>query len=241
MTAAFLVIGNEILTGKVREANVYELARTLQSIGLSLERIVVIPDEVDTIAAETAYLAKRFDHVFTSGGVGPTHDDETIAGIAAAFGVPVVQDPELIALLREHYGERLHENHLILANVPQGSRKLFIAREPWPLIVLGNVFILPGLPEIFRAKLDIVREHLAGEAPFVSRAVFTKMDEAVLKPLLDRIVADHPRVRLGSYPRWNDPKYETKVTFDGKDQLAVEQAVAAFLLLLPEGEPQWTE
>ena len=240
-TAAALIIGNEILCGKIREANVYELAQVLRVRGVELARVVVIPDELDTIVREVRNLSEEFDHVFTSGGVGPTHDDLTIAGIAEAFGVPVVRDPEMERLLRDHYGDAVTENHLLLANVPKGVKKLYIDRSPWPLTVLENVWILPGVPEIFRLKLAIVREHLDGGAAFVTRAVFTKLDEAQLKPLLDETVARHPDVDIGSYPRWQDPRYETKVTFDSQDPAAVERAFEDFQKLLPGDEPQWTE
>jgi molybdopterin-biosynthesis enzyme MoeA-like protein len=240
-TAAALVVGNEILSGKVSEADVYELARVLRASGVLLSRVLVIPDDVETIAREVATLRAAFDHVITSGGVGVTHDDVTIAGVARALGVPVVRDPELEALIRGHYGDRVHENHLALANVPEGARKLTAEGYAWPLVAIENVYVLPGIPEIFQRKLGILAAHLAKAAPFLSRAVFTRMDEALLKPLLDAVVSRHPSVDVGSYPRWNDPKYETKVTFDGKDREAVERALEHFLNLLPPGEPQWIE
>jgi molybdopterin-biosynthesis enzyme MoeA-like protein len=136
----------------------------------------------------------------------------------------------------------VHENHLALANVPKGARKILADRYPWPLLAMDNVFVLPGIPEIFQRKLAILREHLkTAGGPFVSRAAYTRMDEAVLKPLLDSVVARNPEVEVGSYPRWNDPKYDTKLTFDGKNVEAVERAFAEFLELLPPGEPQWIE
>ena len=241
-TAAAIVVGNEILSGKISEANVYELARMLRSSGVLLSRVVIILDDAETIAGEVSALRPQFDYVITSGGVGVTHDDVTIAAVARAFGVPVVRDPELEGLIRRHYGEKVHENHLALANIPEGARKLTAEGFAWPLVAIENLFILPGIPEIFQRKLGILRAHLekAG-GPFVSRAVYTRMDEAVLKPLLDEVVARHPSVEVGSYPRWNDPNYETKVTFDGKDREAVERAVEHFLKLLPPGEPQWIE
>jgi len=239
--AAALIIGNEILSGKIQEANVHPLAQLLRRLGVELARVVVVLDDVPTIAREVRALSERFDHVFTSGGVGPTHDDVTMAAIASAFGVNVVREPRLEKLLRDHYGQQASENHLLLANVPDGAEQLYIARSPWPLTVFKNVWILPGVPEIFQMKLDIVAEHLKGDAPFVSRAVFTKLDEAMLKPLLDSTVSEHPGVDIGSYPRWQDPSYETKVTFDGKDPDAVERAFEDFQKKLPDGEPQWTE
>lgn len=241
-TAAAIVVGNEILSGKIAEANVYELARALRASGVLLSRVAVIPDELETIEGEVRALSPAHDYVITSGGVGVTHDDVTIAGVARAFGVPVVRDPELEALIRRQYGEKILENHLALANVPEGARKLTAEGYAWPLVAIENVFILPGIPEIFQRKLGILRAHLGKTlAPFLSRAVYTRMDEALLKPLLDEVVARHTAVEVGSYPRWNDPKYETKITFDGKDGEAVERALEHFLKLLPPGEPQWIE
>jgi molybdenum cofactor synthesis domain-containing protein len=241
-SAAAIVVGNEILSGKVSEANVYELARLLRDSGVLLSRVVVIPDDLETISRETRALSAEHDYVITSGGVGVTHDDVTIAGVARAFGVPVVRDPELEALIRLHYGKKILENHLALANVPQGARKLTAHGYTWPLVAIENVFILPGIPEIFRRKLGILRAHLEKTlAPFLSRAVYTRMDEALLKPLLDEVVASHTAVEVGSYPRWNDPKYETKITFDGKEGEAIERALEHFLKLLPPGEPQWID
>ena len=240
-TAAALIIGNEILGGKIQETNVYALARSLRRLGVELARVLVVPDDVSTIAEEVLALSERFDHIFTSGGIGPTHDDVTMAAIATAFGVDVVREPRLEKLLRNHYGQAVTENHLLLANVPHGAEQLYIDGSPWPLTVFRNVWILPGVPEVFQLKLDIIAVHLKRDVPFVSRAVFTKLDEAHLKPILDSTVTEHPNVDIGSYPRWQDPTYETKVTFDGKDVDAVERAFEDFQRKLPDGEPQWTE
>lgn len=241
ITAAALVIGNEILSGKIRETNTYELATTLREIGVVLARIVVAPDELDRIAEEIRDLSSRYDHVFTSGGIGPTHDDVTIAGIARAFGVGTTRDPSLESLLRSHYGDALTDNHLLLARVPEGSRSLVIASSPWPLTVCRNVWILPGVPEIFKMKLAIVREHLDGGRAFHTRAAYSRLDEAALKDILDAVVARHPDVEVGSYPRFQDPRYETKVTFDARDELAAERALEDFTARLPDGEPLWTD
>jgi molybdenum cofactor synthesis domain-containing protein len=237
-TAAVVLIGNELLSGKVHEANLVELARTLRAIGVALRRVVMIPDEIEEIAREVRSLSEAFDVVFTSGGVGPTHDDVTIEGVARAFGVAAEVDERIAALLRSAYGERLNDAHLRMALVPAGSVLAATAEIQWPTPVMHNVWILPGVPEIFRMKLAVVRERLTGPEPFVSRAVFTKLDEADLRPLLDRVVADHPRVEVGSYPKWFDPSYKTKITFDGRNQAEVEAAAQSFIASLPEGEPQ---
>ena len=240
-SAAALVVGNELLSGKVQDENVVALARTLRALGIRLRRVVMVLDDVDTIAEEVRRLSKEHDVVFTSGGVGPTHDDLTVEGVARAFGRRVVMNPTMEAMLRAHYRERCTEGHLHMALVPEGA-ELAVSREvTWPTIIVENVWLLPGVPEIFRMKLGVVRERLAGGIPFVSRAVFTMMDEGHLKPLLDAVVAAHPEVEVGSYPRWADPSYRTKLTFDARDADLVAAALDAFLKLLPAGEPQRVE
>jgi molybdenum cofactor synthesis domain-containing protein len=240
-SAAALLIGNELLSGKVHEANLIELARTLRSLGIALERVVMIPDDIATIAVEARALSDRFDLVFTSGGVGPTHDDVTIEGLAKAFGVEAEIHPTMEALLRGAYGERCTDGHLRMALVPAGAELATTEEVLWPTVVLQNVWVLPGVPEIFRMKLAVVRAWVRGPTPFVSRAVFTKMDEAELKPLLDQVVREHPEVDVGSYPKWFDPTYKTKLTFDSRNAARVEAAFAEFVALLPDGEPQRIE
>jgi len=240
-TAAALVIGNELLSGKVEEANVHMLARALRGVGIELRRVVMVPDDVDVIARDVRELAASHDWLFTSGGVGPTHDDVTVVGVAKAFGVRVVQDPMLAKMLRDHYQERCTEGHLQMALVPEGAVVETHERVRWPTIRYANTWLMPGVPEIFRMKLEAVIDKLGGGVGFVSRAVFTKMDEGDLKALLDEIVARFPDVGVGSYPKWQDPTYKTKLTFDGRDPARVDAARDAFIALLPEGEPQRVE
>jgi len=243
--AAMLVIGNEILSGKVEEANVAVLARALRGVGIVLQRVVVVMDDVDTIAAEITELSGAHEFLFTSGGVGPTHDDVTIEAAAKAFGLRIVSSPTMEAMLRAHYGERLTDGHLRMALVPEGAALEASAEITWPTIRVGNTWLLPGIPEVFRAKLPVVLARLSeqlgargGARAFVSHAVYTRMDEGNLKPLLDRVVAAFADVSVGSYPKWLDPAYKTKLTFDGRDEARVLAARDAFVALLPPGEPQ---
>lgn len=232
-SAAALLIGNELLSGKVHEANLVELAKTLRALGVSLQRVVMIPDDPKIIAAEVLALSHDFDVVFTSGGVGPTHDDVTIESIASAFGVDAHIDETMAALLRTAYGDRITDAHLRMALVPRGAEMVTTEEVAWPTVVMKNVWILPGVPEIFRMKLLVVRERVKGPREFVSRAVFTLVEETRLKPWLDVVVADHPEVEIGSYPKWFDSTYKTKITFDGKERDPVERAVEQFLSLVP--------
>jgi molybdenum cofactor synthesis domain-containing protein len=239
--ASALLIGNELLSGKVHESNLLELARTLRAVGVSLRRVVMVPDEPELIGREVRDQSQTFDVVFTSGGVGPTHDDVTIESIAHAFGVPAKIDPTMERLLRNAYGDRTTEGHLRMALVPDGAVLATTPEILWPTVVFKNIWILPGVPEIFRMKLAVVRAWVQGPEKFVSRAVFTKMDEADLKPLLDDVVREHPDVDVGSYPKWFDATYKTKITFDSRSGERVEAAVERFLASLPKGEPQRVE
>lgn len=237
-TAAALLIGNELLSGKIHESNLVELARTLRAVGVRLRRVVMVPDEIDVIAEEVRTLHAAYDVVFTSGGVGPTHDDITIEAIAKAFGVPAVVDPTFEAMLQDVYGDRMNDGHRRMALVPLGAELVVHGEVRWPTVLMKNVWVLPGVPEAFRMKLAVVRDHVRGAHSFVTREVFTRMDEPDLKPLLDRVVAAHPEVDVGSYPKWFDSRYKTKITFDATDEAKVEAALREFLSLLPEGEPQ---
>lgn len=235
-SAAAVLIGNELLSGKVHEANLVELARTLRALGIALRRVVMIPDEMDLIASEVAAFSRSHDVVFTSGGVGPTHDDLTLDAVAKAFGVEARLDESMAEMLRSAYGERCTEHHLRMARVPEGAFLATTSAERWPTVVMRNVWVLPGVPQIFRSKLCVVREWVRGPVPFHSRAVLTRLDEGSLKPLLDRVVEAHPGVEVGSYPKWFDASYKTKITFDSRDAAAVEAALAAFVGALGEAD-----
>jgi molybdenum cofactor synthesis domain-containing protein len=240
-TAAALVIGDELLSGKVQEANIPVLARSLRELGVLLRRVVVVMDDVETIAHEVRELSRMHDWLFTSGGVGPTHDDVTVEGVAKAFGVNVVSSPIMESMLRAHYQRRCTEGHLRMALVPDGASLEVTTSVTWPTIRLGNTWLLPGIPEVFRMKLPVALAHIRGGPAFVSRAVYVKMDEGELKPLLDGAVARFTDVAIGSYPAWRDSAYGTKLTFDGRDAARVTAARDAFIASLPPGEPQRVE
>jgi molybdenum cofactor synthesis domain-containing protein len=167
-----IVIGDEILSGKVEEANVAVLARLLWSLGTILRRVVVVNDDVETIAHEVRDLRENHDWLFTSGGVGPTHDDVTVEAVAKAFGVGVVSSPEMEAMLRAHYKERCTEGHLRMALVPEGAALEVTQEITWPTIRLGNTWLLPGIPEVFRMKLAVVASFITRQAALAARDAF---------------------------------------------------------------------
>jgi molybdenum cofactor synthesis domain-containing protein len=227
-TAAILVIGNEILSGKVDDQNARYLIGELRGLGVSLRRIEVIPDVTAEIAARVRALAATVDHLFTSGGVGPTHDDVTLRAVAEAFDLPITRNPELEALLRDRYGARLHERDLRMADLPAGARLEHGPGGPgntWPVVVVRNVWILPGVPSIFRAKFETVRE-LFRAPPIHGRALYSRAGEGEIAGALDETVAAFPGVDVGSYPHLEARDYRVKITLDGRDRAAVDAALA---------------
>ncbi len=232
-TAAALVIGNELLTGKIQDRNVAVLARELFGLGIELRRVILCRDEVEGIVQDLNQLRRDHDVVFTSGGVGPTHDDVTLKAVARAFGQGLRRSPELEALLRDFFGERLTPRHLVMADLPAGAELVRAAETPWPAVRVGNVYVLPGLPQVFARKLPIIRRELAGDEAFVSRRVATSSDEGAIAPLLESLSDRHPKISIGSYPRWDDGPVRVMVTFDGRDPGQVDHAVAALLSALP--------
>jgi molybdenum cofactor synthesis domain-containing protein len=233
-TAAALIIGNEILTGKVSEQNVFVMAKGLFELGVELRRIVVCPDEVPVIVRDLRELASQHDVVITSGGVGPTHDDVTIKAVAQAFDVAVVRSPVYEAMLRAHYGERLTDMHLRMADVPAGSRLASSAETSWPTVVMNNVYVFPGVPQIFKHKFPVMRDELKDLGRFFSRTLYVALDEPALAPMLDRLALEHPRVNIGSYLYWGDDSdYRTKLTIDGRVQADVERCFSDMTASIP--------
>ena len=230
-TAAILVIGDEILSGKTADQNAQFLIGELRALGVALKRILVIPDDVEEVAASVRALSAGFDYVFTSGGVGPTHDDVTLVGVAQAFEVPVVRDAELERRLRAYFGERIDEAKLRMADVPADAELIETAEMRWPVLTMRNVFILPGVPELFRKKFLALRERFR-VAPFYARALYTLEDEFDIAARLSMVAEAHPQVAIGSYPSFSTPEYKVKLTLESKDEAALHTAVAALLALL---------
>jgi molybdenum cofactor synthesis domain-containing protein len=231
-TAAILLIGNEILSGKVEDENARFLTRELRALGVALRRIEVVPDVAEEISDSVRALSPRFDSVFTSGGVGPTHDDVTLRAVGDAFGMPLARHAELEALLRAGYGHHLHERDLRMADIPAGARLEYgpdgprgAARAPWPVIVVRNVWVLPGVPSIFRRKFEAVRE-LFRAGPIHGRALYSRHGEGHIAGALDEAVAAFPEVEIGSYPHPEAPDYRVKITLDGRDGARVDDALA---------------
>ena len=241
-TASFLIIGNELLTGKVEEQNLRPLAQTLRKRGVRLVESRVVPDETAAIVKAAQELSAATDVVFSSGGVGPTHDDITMDAMAEAFDTTVHVHPRLLSLLKTVYGEDLSDGQRRLARMPVAAHFVDApgTEAEWPGVVMKNVWILPGIPELFRSKLRLVRQHITAPGePWVSAEVGCVTDESELKPHIDATVRAFPDVDVGSYPRWFGSKIRTLITFDGRRPDRVEAAAADFRQRLDQQELEY--
>lgn len=222
-TAAIIVIGNEILSGKVVDTNAAFLTQELRRLGVALQRIVVIPDEVETIAETVRAYRTAFDVIFTSGGVGPTHDDVTMEGVARGLDRRVIRHPLLEQKIREFSGDRINEARLKMAEVPEGTNLVFDGNPLFPTIQVENIYILPGIPEIFREKFLAIEARFAVD-PYFLRVVYTRAMESAIAAHLTATLAAFPQVQIGSYPKLGDPEYRVRLTLESKDQETVNRA-----------------
>jgi molybdenum cofactor synthesis domain-containing protein len=230
--AGIILIGNEILSGKIRDSNAHWLCSELRALGVDVQRISVIPDDVELIAAEVARFCAAFDVVFTSGGVGPTHDDVTMEGVAKALRVPVVRDERLVTRLRLRVRGPLNEARLRMAEIPEGADLVGGDDRMFPTVLAGKVYVLPGVPEIFRAKFEALRERFR-DTPFHLVSVFVDMPEGTLADYLNELLGRHPGLLCGSYPEFSNPEYKVKVTLESKDRALIERAAEDFVARLP--------
>ena len=230
-TAAIIVIGNEILTGKSEDKNASFLIGELHRLGVALRRVTVIPDDLNAISEEVRLCSASYSFVFTSGGVGPTHDDITIPGVAQALGRPVVRHPELSEMLRSYFGDDADQARMRMADTPEGSELIRGEGLRWPVLMTGNVYILPGVPELFRSKFEAIRERFRVE-PFHTCAIYTREDEFDISPRLYQVAASYPEVDIGSYPTFNRDDYRVKITIESKEANSVAAAREALLQLL---------
>jgi len=231
-TAGIVLIGNELLSGKVADQNAVYLCREFRQLGVDVRKISVIPDEIELIAREVSDFAGAYDWVFTSGGVGPTHDDVTIAGVARAFGLPVVRDPGLVARFEAAYQGRLNEARLKMTEVPEGALLLAADHLVVPVVVVRNVYVLPGVPEIFRPKFEAIRERFR-DRPFLLRVVYFRVGEGTLAEHLNAMLAGFPDLLCGSYPEFSNPDYKVRVTLESKEPEYLEAALRDLLARLP--------
>jgi len=209
-TAVLVVIGDEILSGRTQDRNVGQVATWLNDHGIRLAEVRIIPDDLDRIGETINALRSQHDYLFTTGGIGPTHDDITVDAIAAAFGVPVIVHPDARRILEEYYRGRpggLTEARLRMARTPEGAELLLNPSSGAPGVKMGNVYILAGVPHIAASMLEALTGKLEGGRPIVSVTVGARAPESDVADLLRETEEAHPGVAIGSYPFFKDGKY----------------------------------
>jgi len=232
-TGGILIIGNEILSGKVTDTNSTYLCRELRALGVDVERIVTIPDDVDTIAEEVRKMSAAYDFVFTSGGIGPTHDDLTIDGIAKAFGRSIQLSDSIAVRIERAQKKKPNQSQLKMARIPEGAQLVDAADFWFPVVIVENVHIFPGIPELLRKKFESIRERFRG-VPVLLKRVFVKRMESDIAASLHELLGEFPELMLGSYPRMGEETFRVLLTLESRDAGYLERALHSRLERLPQ-------
>lgn len=228
-TAAMLVIGDEILSGRTRDSNMHHLAGLLTEKGITLAEVRVVADDHAAIVKAARELSAGYDHVFTSGGIGPTHDDITADAIADALGVPISHRADAMALLGEHYAARglpFNEARQRMARIPDGASLIDNPVSVAPGFSLGNVHVMAGVPSIFQAMVASVLPQLLGGAPLQSRSLRLMQGEGDIASRFAAIAAEFSDLSMGSYPFTQDGRYGTNLVVRGTDPARLDKAMA---------------
>lgn len=235
VTAAILVIGDEILSGRTKDKNIGYIAEYLTNIGIELREVRVVPDLMDEIVSALNALRARYTYVFTTGGIGPTHDDITADSVAAAFGVPIDHDPRAVALLSERFPpDQLNEARLRMARIPAGAELIANSVSKAPGFNIGNVFVMAGVPAIMQAMLDAVGPTLKTGTRILSDTVRAGLREGDIGTQLGEIAKAHPQVAIGSYPFWSETGPDTNVVVRSRNPEKLAEAMAAVKAMLEE-------
>ncbi|HZK99832.1 MAG TPA: competence/damage-inducible protein A [Caulobacteraceae bacterium] len=230
VTAAALIIGDEILSGRTQDTNLGDIARYLGFLGVDLAEARVVPDSKPEIIAALDALRARYDYVITTGGIGPTHDDITADCVAEAFGVPLREHPDILAMMTARWGAELNAARRRMARIPDGGSLVKNPVQGPPGFQIGNVFVLAGVPQIMRGMLEDVGPRLRTGAVVISRTVRVEgAGEGALAAPLETLARAHPDLSLGSYPFFGPEGYGSNLVIRGRD--ADEVAATVELLV----------
>jgi molybdenum cofactor synthesis domain-containing protein len=233
VSACVLIIGNEILSGRTQDANLAFLAQGLNAAGIRLREARVIPDIAETIIGTVNEVRRTFDYVFTTGGIGPTHDDITSACIAQAFGVPLILHPEAKRILESHYPPGgLNEARLRMAQVPEGAALLPNPISRAPGFRIENVYVLPGVPQIMQAIFNELRHRLEGGAKVLSRSVSCTLGEGTIAQDLAALQDRYPDVEIGSYPYFRRSDFGVTLVLRGTEPERIAAAIEELKVLI---------
>ena len=236
VTAAVLVIGDEILSGRTKDRNIGYIADYLTRVGVDVCEARVVPDVEDEIVAALNALRARYDYVVTTGGIGPTHDDITADAVAKAFGVPIGEDPRVIAIMLERYRpDELTPARRRMARIPAGAELIENPISRVPGFHIGNVFVLAGVPAVMQAMLDFAVKRMKTGAPMLVETVEAgAVPEGLYGDALAAIAAAHSEVSIGSYPSFKDGRFANQIVVRGKMEAAVIAAKSAVVAMLAD-------
>jgi molybdenum cofactor synthesis domain-containing protein len=233
VTAAVLIIGDEILSGRTQDTNLRDIARYLGTFGIDLAEARVVADVLDEIVAALNALRSRYDYVITTGGIGPTHDDITADAVAAAFGVGLEEHPEILAMMQARWGGELNPARRRMARVPAGGALVKNPVQGPPGFTIGNVFVLAGVPMVMRGMLEDVGPRMRPGAVTISRTVRVQgSGEGAIAAPLEAVAKAHPAMSLGSYPFFGQDGYGSNLVLRGRDAGEVEATVAELIAVL---------
>ena len=223
--ASAIIIGNELLNGKVRDINAHVLAKTLFECGVSLKSIEIIPDNREIIAHTIRKQMGSYDFVFTSGGIGPTHDDITYDAVAYAFGQKLALHGPTVERYTKHYGQAPNQAQLKMALLPEGCEVLWTSNLWVPTVYIEPVYVLPGIPELFAAMLEALKSRFTYK-PFERALVYSNQPESQIAAPLEAVQTQFPDVEIGSYPQRIDTGFRVMLSVEGADADRVQQAAA---------------
>ena len=232
-SAALLVIGNEILSGKVVDTNSPFLAMELRALGVDLERILTIPDDVELIANEVSRMSSDHDYVFTSGGIGPTHDDLTMEGIARAFDRELELNQSMMDRIERAQGTPPNESQRKMALIPADAQVIDAGDLWFPVVIVDNVHIFPGIPKLLQKKFHSIRDRFRG-VPFELRRIYVKRHESDIAEQLNELLGEFPALMLGSYPQIDQSEYQVLLTLESRDADYLRRAQQSLLSRLPD-------
>ena len=217
-TACVIIIGNEILSGRTQDANLSYIGKRCDELGIRLTEARVISDDEATIVDTVNHYRANFDYVFTTGGIGPTHDDITSASVALAFGKKIIRHPDAVAVMDEYYDTgQLTEARLKMADVPEDATLIDNPVSAAPGFQLENVFVLPGVPVIMQAMFEGIVDGLAGGSPMLTDNVATNLGESMMAKELGQVQDRYPDISIGSYPYFKKGKIGVNLVLRGTD------------------------
>lgn len=237
VTAAMIVIGDEILSGRTRDTNAGHLASIMTAIGIDLREVRFVSDDQNAIIEAVNQLRERNTYVFTSGGIGPTHDDITADAISAAFGLPCDHDTQALKILGEHYkarGIEFTDARKRMARMPEGAHHIDNPISKAPGFVIGNVHVMAGVPSIFQAMLDNVVHTLRTGRKLLSKSVLSDFGEGTIGAPLGEVQKNHPDTIIGSYPRYEDGSFSTELVVRSANETAIDKALDDIKIMLSE-------